>query len=164
MLTVRRDGNTMTLPVWHDDAPCRDANPRLFNLTDPENPLARQVVEYYCDRCPVIDDCMEWANGSDFDGIAAGFVWIGKRHRRTRPGVFTEEEMLAEHHKYTHLGVRDGRARAGERAYQRMRKRTQRQAAALAESPEPPDVTHRRGEELLESVDGWTKRQNRETA
>ena len=168
LMTDRRSG-----PHWHDDAACRDADPSLFDITEADAAIAGEVVDQFCDGCPVKDDCFTWANGSDFEGIAAGFVWKGHRHKRTRPGAFTEEQILAAHYRYTHHGDRSDRTRAGERAYQRLRKRRQRAAgnqtpeevqaaaeAALAQiEREELAVTDRR-RDLLATVDREQRKKN----
>jgi hypothetical protein len=154
----------VTLPIWHDEAACRDADPHLFD-SDRSVDSAAATIQVYCNQCPVISDCFAWALGSDFDGVAAGYMWSGARHRRTRPYHFTEEQMLAAHFAYTHGGVRDDQTSAGERAYQRMRKRKQREAVqreeeAVALEMESRELAVARSQQLLEEVKGWTKRKN----
>lgn len=47
-------------PEWHARAACRGADPRLFFLDQGHLTDAR-LAKRICQRCPVVDECLEWA-------------------------------------------------------------------------------------------------------
>lgn len=75
---------------WTDEAACRETNPELFFPIGETGPALEQVAEAkaFCARCPVADECLDWALRS---GEAHG-IWGGAtpeerrymRHRRSR--------------------------------------------------------------------------------
>ena len=50
--------------VWRLRAACREADPDLF-YPSPDNPndavAPKRVIETYCNHCPVVADCLEFA-------------------------------------------------------------------------------------------------------
>ena len=71
------------------EAACKGADPRLFDYCEGD-----QVDDAlsYCDRCPVIKECLEYVapRRSYYDGVCAGKVW--KNGRLHTPGLFEGEE------------------------------------------------------------------------
>ena len=71
------------------EAACKGANPQLFDFyegTQVDDALS------YCDRCPVIQECLDYVSPrrSYFDGVCAGKVWRnGSPHI---PGLFEGDE------------------------------------------------------------------------
>jgi WhiB family transcriptional regulator, redox-sensing transcriptional regulator len=45
-------------------------------------------------RCPVLEDCRQWARRAAFTGTAAGEKWLNGR-RRGRPGPAPATQRLA---------------------------------------------------------------------
>ena len=69
-------------------AACKGADPLLFDATYGE--LMEDALSY-CDRCPILDDCLTHVRPrqSYFDGVCSGKVW---RHGRIiEPGLFAPE-------------------------------------------------------------------------
>ena len=60
---------------WRHDAACRDVDPELFFPIGNTGPALLQIDEakQVCHRCPVVEDCLQWALESGQD---AG-VWGG---------------------------------------------------------------------------------------
>jgi len=61
-----------------DDAPCREADPWLFDQNKID--LAMTGLNY-CRSCPFWSDCDDWVKPRQnfFDGVAAGKVWKNGR-------------------------------------------------------------------------------------
>lgn len=84
---------------WQDDAKCISAPERdKESLTGahPTREIALDIAHRYCNRCPVILQCLEWAKGEHaFSGIAGGYAFTGEKsagqQRRMQPIVTGEE-------------------------------------------------------------------------
>lgn len=66
-------------PVFLSLAPCRNANPKLFDAVTIQT--AQEALDY-CRGCNLWDDCSHYVKPSTsyYDGVAAGAVWEnGKR-------------------------------------------------------------------------------------
>lgn len=79
---------------WRDFAACRDAPLEIFiqNDDDQEEPVyPPKAAVAYCERCPVVTECLNAALLPDSDGIYADGVWGGtsryqrEQMRRGRP-------------------------------------------------------------------------------
>jgi len=72
--TPRQQGAWIRMD-WRHRAACRDEDPELFFPIGNTGPALLQIEEAkaVCRRCPVIDDCLQWALDSGQD---AG-VWGG---------------------------------------------------------------------------------------
>jgi hypothetical protein len=70
------------------DAACKGADPHLFDATFGE---AVFDALSYCDRCNVIEACLDWVmpHRSYFDGVAGGKSWRGGKE--IEPALFNIE-------------------------------------------------------------------------
>jgi WhiB family transcriptional regulator, redox-sensing transcriptional regulator len=67
---------------WRAQAACLDEDPELFFPVGSSGPALAQMAQAkaYCQRCPVINECLEWAlRTSQHDGI-----WGGKSEDERR--------------------------------------------------------------------------------
>lgn len=73
---------------WRPKAACLDHDPELFFPIGSTGPALDQVAQAkaVCQRCPVIDTCLEWAlRTNQHDGIWGGLSEEERRaHRRNR--------------------------------------------------------------------------------
>lgn len=64
---------------WRDDAACKESDPNLFTGAQLKSRDNRMQALEICSRCPVIQQCREWADEDlYFQGIA-GAQYYGKR-------------------------------------------------------------------------------------
>lgn len=49
---------------WQDKAACKGADPEIFFL-----PFTQSKALDHCAYCPVIVECLEWANSEDAEGL-----------------------------------------------------------------------------------------------
>lgn len=70
------------LPAWRNKAACLDEDPELFFPQGTTGPALDQIerAKAVCQRCPVIDECLDWALETNQD---AG-VWGGKSEDQRR--------------------------------------------------------------------------------
>ena len=76
---------------WLERAACANIDPALFDhFVFPQAASAISV----CNRCTVIEQCMNWVRPSKsyFDGVAAGVVW--RNGYRVRPDNTTREDRF----------------------------------------------------------------------
>ena len=86
-----------TLNPWMLEAACRDADPDIFfpdNIGTPTPAMKRQteMALDICSRCPVVTECLDFANETKtFDGIFGGktekerkAAYAADQTRRTR--------------------------------------------------------------------------------
>jgi WhiB family redox-sensing transcriptional regulator len=81
--------------MWEDHAACREpgADPEWFwpsGWSEADRRQVAQVVEAYCDRCPVLDECA--ALGERLGAVDG--VWGGAR--RHRPRATSSKEVPGE--------------------------------------------------------------------
>ena len=71
---------------WRFEAACREADPELFFPIGSSGPALRQVqdAKALCSRCPVLEQCRQWA--LDYGEVAG--VW----------GALSEDERRAIKH------------------------------------------------------------------
>ena len=60
----------MNDPMWRDRAACLDADPELFFPNSNHDTTA--VALAYCNRCPVVAECREFARSNAREGIWGG--------------------------------------------------------------------------------------------
>lgn len=79
---------------WRHHAACRDVDPELFFPIGNTGPALLQIDEakQVCHRCPVVEDCLQWALESGQD---AG-VW----------GGMSEDERRAAKRRSTRIRAR----------------------------------------------------------
>jgi WhiB family redox-sensing transcriptional regulator len=63
---------------WMEDAYCRDAEPESFYSENEQ--FQRKLVEQYCKKCPVMNQCLEYALARE-DRFG---VWGGTTGRQRR--------------------------------------------------------------------------------
>jgi WhiB family transcriptional regulator, redox-sensing transcriptional regulator len=84
--TPYSDSDSLTfidrLPAWRAKAACLDEDPELFFPTGTTGPALEQIerAKAVCRRCPVINQCLDWALTTGQD---AG-VWGGKSEDERR--------------------------------------------------------------------------------
>lgn len=74
---------------WHEDAACRapGIDPELFFPVGETGPSLRPIraAKAVCARCPVIDECREWAlRAGEPDGIWGGLTTTERQRARRR--------------------------------------------------------------------------------
>ncbi|MGP3979842.1 WhiB family transcriptional regulator [Streptomyces sp. KR80] len=72
---------------WRQDAACRNADPELFFPIGNSGPAAVQVqqAKALCRRCPVTDQCLDWAlENNQESGIWGGLEEEERRALRHR--------------------------------------------------------------------------------
>lgn len=81
---------------WRHDAACRDVDPELFFPIGNTGPALLQIDEakQVCHRCPVIEDCLQWALESGQD---AG-VWGGMSEDERRAAKRRASRIRARAH------------------------------------------------------------------
>lgn len=79
--------------AWQEQAACREADPELFYPEGSERSYTKTVVALFCDRCPVLEPCIEAGMTEDHG------IWGGSDERRRRKA----------------RKLRDGQDTAGER-------------------------------------------------
>jgi hypothetical protein len=63
--------------AWRAHAACHGADPAVF---DGNNDADELEALSYCQRCPVILDCLDWVrHDRRFSGVAGGRMWARKR-------------------------------------------------------------------------------------
>lgn len=69
--------------VWQDKALCGAApecDQEAFTGAFPTRGIARDINERYCSRCPVVNECLNWAySDAAFSGIAGGKAFVGDK-------------------------------------------------------------------------------------
>ena len=80
---------------WRHRAICRDVDPELFfpigNSTDAR--LQTQEAKAVCRRCPVIEECLAWAQETRQDsGVLGGLSEDERRALRRRPKMDERNE------------------------------------------------------------------------
>lgn len=64
-------------PITHPDRRCASARPSLFAVDGPRPWAKAQVVSFaYCQRCPLIFRCFDWAVSSGAREIVAGGAYF----------------------------------------------------------------------------------------
>lgn len=64
---------------WQDRAACKDApeEDKHAFTSIPRRVVTDDLVERYCDRCPVVAQCADWAERDrPFVGVAGGRAWM----------------------------------------------------------------------------------------
>jgi WhiB family redox-sensing transcriptional regulator len=71
---------------WRDRARCRDEDPELFFPTGTVGPAVVQIEQArsVCRRCPVLDECREWAVWSGQDAGIWGALTAQERRALRR--------------------------------------------------------------------------------
>jgi len=74
---------------WRHRAICRHVDPELFFPIGTTGPAAVQVEEAkaVCGRCPVVNDCLQWALASGQDAGVWGGLDEDERRALRRRGV-----------------------------------------------------------------------------
>ncbi|MFI1566657.1 WhiB family transcriptional regulator [Streptomyces sp. NPDC020490] len=75
---------------WRDHAACRDQDPELFFPIGSSGPalLQTQQAKAVCTRCPVQEQCLEWAlENGDILGVWGGTNETERRALRRRRAV-----------------------------------------------------------------------------
>jgi WhiB family redox-sensing transcriptional regulator len=74
---------------WRDWAACTAEDPELFFPVGSGRPYGEQAAEAkrVCHRCPVIDECLEWALAVGEEGIWGGLDDEERRRLRRRAAV-----------------------------------------------------------------------------
>jgi len=74
---------------WRHRAICRHVDPELFFPIGTTGPAALQVEEAkaVCRRCPVVNDCLQWALASGQDAGVWGGLDEDERRALRRRGV-----------------------------------------------------------------------------
>lgn len=73
--------------AWHDRAACsatteQEAHAMVSPGTGNMTARDREIIEKYCDACPVKAQCSAWAVGEEyFIGIAGGRRWTGEQRK-----------------------------------------------------------------------------------
>ncbi|MGH8904407.1 MAG: WhiB family transcriptional regulator [Egibacteraceae bacterium] len=83
------DQSFETLGGWRTKAACLDEDPELFFPVGVTGPALDQIeqAKAVCQRCPVVDDCLEWAlETNQQDGIWGGLSEDQRRTLRRRRG------------------------------------------------------------------------------
>jgi hypothetical protein len=84
---------------WQSQAACRDADPELFFPTGETAPaiVQTQKAKTICDRCPVLETCLQWAmdNGLE-DGVWGGLSESERRNLRRRTAKAAAKERQIE--------------------------------------------------------------------
>lgn len=72
---------------WRSRSACRDEDPELFFPIGTSGPALLQIeqAKAVCRRCPVVDDCLQWAleSGQD-DGVWGGKSDLERRRVKRR--------------------------------------------------------------------------------
>jgi len=76
---------------WHDNAACVDADPELFYPGPYVHPSEALTL---CARCPVIDECLEWALHYEGHGVWGGTSSRQRQRIRKRLGIILETPDL----------------------------------------------------------------------
>ena len=79
----------MKISNWRDLAVCRDAEPERFapiEQWDHNNTLAeaRRVADQYCNRCPALLWCGQFADDNRYQGVYGGILRTGATNKYTR--------------------------------------------------------------------------------
>jgi WhiB family redox-sensing transcriptional regulator len=72
---------------WRDEAECLNENPELFFPIGTTGPAVGQLVEAkrVCRRCPVQDECLQWALRTGVDhGVWGGLDELERRALKRR--------------------------------------------------------------------------------
>jgi hypothetical protein len=115
---------------WQTHARC--AGDSRFTSTDPYDQAEAITI---CGGCPVVAACLAWAKTEDFEGVAGGRHWRGKRQTgesANRPGRYadwTELDMQDAHNRHA-AGDRQPWTVEGHMAYKAWRKRVTRKSRA----------------------------------
>jgi hypothetical protein len=116
---------------WQEQAMC--AGDSRFTSTDPYDQAEAIAI---CQDCPVIDACLAWAKTEDFEGVAAGRLWRGKKQtgnpaNRPAPkyGHWSEPDMREANRRHA-AGDRQPWTVEGHMAYKAWRKRVMRKSRA----------------------------------
>lgn len=68
---------------WRERAACLGADAQLFYVVA-DGPVSLQALAY-CQRCPVLANCFDWAmNDTAFSGIAGGVIMTPRLRRQLR--------------------------------------------------------------------------------
>lgn len=70
---------------WRHRARCRDTNPELFfpvSTTGRKNRRQIEQAKAVCNRCPVANECLNWAFENSLDGIFGGTTEDERRSMR----------------------------------------------------------------------------------
>lgn len=65
------------IPTWHENALCQQTDPESFY---PERGYSADYAKTICHRCPVKDECLQWA----LDHDEQHGVWGGKSEKERR--------------------------------------------------------------------------------
>lgn len=83
---------------WRHNAVCREEDPELFFPIGNSGPALLQIEEAkaVCRRCPVIEQCLQWAleSGQD-EGVWGGLSEADRRNMRRRVARKRAERRLA---------------------------------------------------------------------
>lgn len=83
---------------WRHIAVCREEDPELFFPIGNSGPALLQIEEAkaVCRRCPVIEQCLQWAleSGQD-EGVWGGLSEADRRNMRRRVARKRAERRLA---------------------------------------------------------------------
>lgn len=74
-------------PDWRDDAACLGTDPDIFWADEDEQmrpARLRYVTSIFCDRCPVRQQCYDYAKTNQLLGIWGG-RWFTERNRNSDP-------------------------------------------------------------------------------
>lgn len=80
---------------WRESALCRDEDPELFYPIGESGPAILQIeqAKAVCYRCPVIEECLEWALGSGEEhGVCGGASESERRALRRERGIMAAVE------------------------------------------------------------------------
>jgi len=77
------------MPDFRHFAVCRDEDPELFHPVGTSGPALIQIeqAKAVCRRCPVTDQCLEWALGHMEYGVAGGLSEEERRAVKRRGGL-----------------------------------------------------------------------------
>lgn len=67
---------------WKEEAACADADPAVF-YPDSADFVSIKAAMEYCDRCPVLEPCAEWAVRFEAHGVWGGMS-ARERDRKRR--------------------------------------------------------------------------------
>ncbi|WP_025273766.1 WhiB family transcriptional regulator [Haloglycomyces albus] len=77
---------------WRHEAVCRDEDPELFFPIGDTGPALVQVekAKAVCNRCPVREQCLQWALASGQDaGVWGGLSEVERRELKRRSSLQT---------------------------------------------------------------------------
>jgi hypothetical protein len=110
---------------WQEQARC--AGDSRFTSTDPYDQAEAVAI---CQDCPVRAECLAWAQTEDFEGVAGGRYWRGKRTTNGAANQhWSEADMRYARSRYD-AGDRSPWAVEGRQAYLAWRKRVTRRSRA----------------------------------